>query len=409
MTSTFSDHRQKLTPGRQRAPSFAGKWLFKLAEGIVAGTVHVTTPEGDRRTFTAQAPGPEADISIHRWRMVRRMITRGDIGFAEAFIAGDWSSTDVTRLLELIAVNRDSIESKVRGVPLVRFYERLKHMMRANTKTGSRRNILAHYDLGNHFYKEWLDPTMTYSSAIYERPNDPLEDAQIRKFERLAKQLNPQPGQQILEIGCGWGGFATYLAKTYGCHVTGITLSNEQHNFARERIAREGLSDKVDIRIQDYRDVTGTYDGIASIEMFEAVGEQNWPRYFQTVTDRLADHGVAALQVITIEDSRFEDYRRNADFIQRYVFPGGMLPTPGIFQQHAASAGLHIKDSFFFGHSYAQTLAEWQERFRERWPVIESTGFDDRFRRIWDYYLAYCRAGFSTGSIDVGQFALQRR
>lgn len=386
----------------------AARWLHGLLDSIATGSLKLTTPGGAVVEFNGTGPGPSADITIHHWRAVRRMLSRGDIGFAEGYIAGDWSSTDVTALLELAALNRETIEARVRGNGVVRLYERLRHMMRANTKRGSRRNILAHYDLGNDFYREWLDPTMTYSSGIYHHPNDPLDAAQLRKYERLARRLNPGPGQHVLEIGCGWGGFATYLARTYGCRVTGITLSDEQHAFATERVAREGLSDLIDIRIQDYRDVVGTYDGIASIEMFEAVGENNWPRYFDTVRSRLADHGTAALQVITIDEARYDDYRRNADFIQRYIFPGGMLPAPSVFRARAEEAGLKLRDSFFFGVSYAKTLAEWQVRFRERWPVIEKYGFDDRFRRVWEYYLSYCQAGFSTGGINVGQFVLTR-
>lgn len=388
--------------------NFASNWLLGLMDSIATGSMRLTTPAGTVYEFAGAQPGPAADIDIHNWRAVRRMLSRGDIGFAEGYITGDWSSSDVTALLELIALNRETIEARVRGSRVVRLYERIRHLMRANTRRGSRRNILAHYDLGNDFYSEWLDPTMTYSSGIYHHPNDPLDAAQLRKYERLARHLNPRPDQHILEIGCGWGGFATYLARTYGCRVTGITLSNEQHAFATERVAREGLSDRIDIRIEDYRDVRGTFDGIASIEMFEAVGENNWRRYFDTVRARLADHGAAALQVITIDESRYDDYRRNADFIQRYIFPGGMLPAPSVFRAHAEEAGLLLRDSFFFGVSYAKTLGDWQQRFRERWPAIEKHGFDDRFRRVWEYYLAYCRAGFSTGGINVGQFVLTK-
>jgi cyclopropane-fatty-acyl-phospholipid synthase len=249
---------------------------------------------------------------------------------------------------------------------------------------------------------------MTYSSGIYDCPNDPLEHAQLRKYERMAGMIGAKPGKHVLEIGCGWGGFSAYLAEKHGCRVTGITLSDEQHDYAREQIARKGLSGQVDIRIEDYRDVIGTYDAVASIEMFEAVGENNWPRFFAKVRERLADHGRAALQVITIDEKRFDNYRRKTDFIQRYVFPGGMLPSVSVFRDQAAGAGLDLKDAFFFGQSYAKTLAEWQDRFIDAWPQISAIGFDERFRRLWEYYLAYCRAGFRTGAIDVGQFVLQK-
>ncbi|MGJ3258145.1 MAG: class I SAM-dependent methyltransferase [Rhodospirillales bacterium] len=388
--------------------ALAGKWLFKLLSGIRAGSLMLTLPSGERRTVSGPTQGPAADIHIHSWRAVRRIVTGGDIGFAEGYIDGDWTSSDVAVLLELIARNDEAIEFRVEGTPLRRLADRVYHRLRANTRKGSRRNIQAHYDLGNAFYKEWLDPTMTYSAAIYDRPNDPLEHAQLRKYRRMAEMIGAAPGQHVLEIGCGWGGFSTYLAERHGCRVTGITLSDEQHDYARDLVARKGLSDRVDIRIEDYRDVHGKFDGIASIEMFEAVGESNWPQFFSKVRQRLADQGRAALQVITIDEKRFETYRRKPDFIQRYVFPGGMLPSVEAFRAHAVQAGLDLRDSFFFGQCYARTLAEWQHRFTETWPNIRSAGFDERFRRLWEYYLAYCRAGFRSGAIDVGQFVLQK-
>lgn len=409
MHNVIADPSQRSAKPRHPILSWLASWVIKLGAGVKSGTVHLTLPSGETHTFLGETPGPEADFAVHRWRAISRMALGGDVGFAEGYMEGDWSTSDVAALLELAVVNTDTLEAKVEGAALMRLIDRSKHLLRANTKRGSRKNIQEHYDLGNAFYREWLDPTMTYSSGIYECPNDPLEQAQHRKYERIAKCLNPQPGQRILEIGCGWGGLATYLAKNYNCEVHGITLSEEQHAFARDRIEREGLSDRVDIRIQDYRDVVGRYDGIASIEMFEAVGENNWPVYFKAVSRLLTDEGRAALQVITIDEKRFESYRKGADFIQRYVFPGGMLPSPAAFEKHAAREGLDIQDSFFFGHSYAATLAEWHDRFVEAWPKIETIGFDDRFRRLWEYYLAYCRTGFKTGAIDVGQFVLARR
>lgn len=385
---------------------WASSWAMNICTGVQVGTLVVELPNGDVKTFSGDTDGPNANIVLHKWSAIRRMVFGGDIGFAEGYMAGEWSTDDLTALIELAAVNRETMENKVRGNAIVRWFDRLNHLLRPNTKRGSRKNIQAHYDLGNDFYREWLDPTMTYSSGIYESINDPLDAAQIKKYERIAKVIDPKPGQTLLEIGCGWGGFASYAAKTYGCNIVGITLSQEQHDFAKERMIREGLSDLVDIRIQDYRDVTGHFDGIASIEMFEAVGEKNWPGYFKTVGDRLHDHGRAAIQVITIDESRFASYRRSADFIQRYVFPGGMLPTASAFQSHAEDAGLSVRDSFFFGQSYAHTMAEWHKRFADAWPSIERIGFDERFRRLWEYYLAYCRAGFQTGAINVGQFAL---
>jgi cyclopropane-fatty-acyl-phospholipid synthase len=387
---------------------FSG-WLLKLGAGVRAGEVEVHLPNGDVHIFKGENQGPSADFLLHNWRGARRMALGGDVGFAEGYLDGDWSTSDLSALLELAVVNNDTLESKVEGTTLMRLLDRTQHLLRANTRRGSRRNIQEHYDLGNDFYREWLDPSMTYSAGIYERPNDPLEEAQLRKYQRIGTCLQPKPGDRILEIGCGWGGLATYLARTYGCHVRGVTLSHEQHAYATERAEREGLSDQIDIVLEDYRDIRGGFDGIASIEMFEAVGENNWPTYFQTVSRLLNKDARAALQVITIDDNRFESYRRGADFIQRYVFPGGMLPSPSQFRQHAEREGLRVDDSYFFGQSYANTIGEWHARFVEAWPSIEKTGFDDRFKRLWEYYLAYCKAGFKTGAIDVGQFVLARR
>lgn len=406
MTGPFTDTAPRQT--QSLMPALAGRWLYRIASAIGTGTLTLTLPDGDRRTVSGAARGPVADIHFHSWRAIRRIVTGGDIGFAEGYIHGDWSTSDVAALLELIARNDETVEFKAEGTAVRRFVDRLYHMLRANTLKGSRRNIQAHYDLGNGFYREWLDPTMTYSSGIYENLNDPLEHAQHRKYARMAEMIDARPGKHVLEIGCGWGGFSAYLAERHGCRVTGVTLSDEQHAHAREHIAKKGLSDRVDIRIQDYRDIEGTFDAVASIEMFEAVGENNWPRFFAKVRHHLADHGRAALQVITIHEKRFEAYRRKTDFIQRYVFPGGMLPSVTAFREHAASAGLELQDSFFFGESYAQTLAEWQSRFSTAWPRINAIGFDENFRRLWEYYLAYCRAGFRTGAIDVGQFVLRK-
>ncbi|MBO6784522.1 MAG: class I SAM-dependent methyltransferase, partial [Alphaproteobacteria bacterium] len=284
---------------------------------------------------------------------------------------------------------------------------RLYHRRRANTRAGSRRNIAAHYDLGNSFYARWLDPTMTYSSACFETPSESLETAQTRKFDRLADQLDLQHGDRVLEIGCGWGGFAIHAARTRGCHVTALTVSPSQAEWARKRIAEAGLDERIEVRLQDYRDVDGSFDKIASIEMFEAVGEKYWPTFFGVVADRLRAGGRAALQVITIAESRFESYRRNPDFIQMRVFPGGMLPSDDVFAAAARAAGLRVSDRDMFGRDYAETLRRWAEAFEGAWGDIVEMGFDERFRRLWRYYLSYCEAGFRAGNISVGQFRLE--
>jgi cyclopropane-fatty-acyl-phospholipid synthase len=283
----------------------------------------------------------------------------------------------------------------------------VKHRLHRNTREGAKRNIQAHYDLGNAFYREWLDPTMTYSSALFESGMT-LEEAQRNKWRRIAEELGLKPGDHILEIGCGWGGFAIFAAREYGAQVTGLTLSQEQYEFARAAVARESLGNLVDIRLQDYRDVQGSFDRIVSIEMFEAIGEKQWRQYFDVCRERLKPGGMAALQIITIADERFDAYRRNPDFIQLYIFPGGMLPSPSVLDASARSAGLGIETMRTFAQSYAETLKEWRARFDDAWPRIAPLGFDERFKRMWDYYLAYCEGGFRAGAIDVAQFKLTR-
>lgn len=287
--------------------------------------------------------------------------------------------------------------------------ERLRHGLKANTRHGSRRNIAAHYDLGNSFYGHWLDETMTYSSAIFEDIGEPMVAAQRRKYMRLAEKLELTKGDSVLEIGCGWGGFAEIAAAEFGCQVVCLTLSNEQAAFARERMIRKGLNHLVEIRIQDYRDVEGSFDKIASIEMFEAVGEKYWPTYLNALHDLLKPGGRAGLQIITIEDDTFETYRRDPDFIQRYIFPGGMLPGKTALAAAVDTAALKITDSYYFGASYAETLRRWDEDFTDAWPKIEALGFDRRFYQMWHYYLCYCMIGFEHGTIDVGQFIIEHR
>jgi cyclopropane-fatty-acyl-phospholipid synthase len=389
-------------------PGLLERILTRFLARISKGRLTIELMDGRQLAFAGSEPGPEADLRINDPRCLIDFMLAGDLGLAEAFMAGRWDTPDLDTLLAFGLVNESSLSGALAMSWPVRLLNRLRHDRRANTRKGSRRNIAAHYDLGNEFYRLWLDDSMTYSAGIYRNGEDSLAAAQRRKYLRLAHQLQLKPGDSILEIGCGWGGFAEIAAKEFGCHVVGITLSREQAAYATARMAAAGLGDRVEIRYQDYRDVEGEFDKIASIEMCEAVGEENWPLYFGIIHDRLRPGGLAALQVITIDDSLFDSYRRSADFIQRYIFPGGMLPSPSAIADVAGSSGLTLADSFFFGKSYARTLEEWKQAFRKNWPAIERLGFDRRFFRMWLYYLCYCEAGFDQGRIDVGHFLLER-
>jgi cyclopropane-fatty-acyl-phospholipid synthase len=374
------------------------------------GTLDVTLPDGRMIRLGGQEPGPNAAMRLHNYGFASRLINGGDIGIAEAYLAGDWDTPDLTQFLYLFCVNHDLIQAMLRDKPMMRFVQMVQHWFNRNTRRQARRNIHAHYDIGNAFYSAWLDPSMTYSSALFEESTTDLTAAQTNKYRRLAEALDLKPGQTLLEIGCGWGGFAEFAAKTFGARVVGLTISTEQRDFARKRIHEAGLAERVDIRLQDYRDERDRYDRIASIEMIEAVGEQFWPRYFAQLRDRLLPGGLAGIQAITIQDRLFQGYRREVDFIQRYVFPGGMLPSPAVLKSLGDRFGVPVIRERIFGQDYAKTLATWRNNFRNAWPGLVPLGFDDRFRRLWEYYLAYCEAGFLSGNIDVRQviFAKQQ-
>lgn len=382
--------------------------VLKAAGALKFGRLTVILPDGHEMIFEGPSKGPEATLSINSYRFAWPIILNGHLGAAEAFLAGDWESPNVKDVLELFAKNRDVFTGALAGLSLVQLAERLGHFLRRNNKSGSRKNIHYHYDLGNNFYKRWLDPTMTYSSARFERPGEDLSVAQLNKYRSLASRIDLKGDNTLLEIGCGWGGFAEFAATEIGCKITALTISKEQLEFAQKRMFEKGLNDRVEVRFQDYRDVGEKFDRIASIEMFEAVGEAYWPAYFQKVRDTLTPGGLAGFQIITIDDRSFETYRRGVDFIQRYIFPGGMLPSPSALKSQVAQAGLQWRDSIEFGLDYAETLARWRDRFLAAWPEIRELGFDERFRRMWEYYLAYCEAGFRTGNIDVTQLTVAR-
>jgi cyclopropane-fatty-acyl-phospholipid synthase len=375
-------------------------FVLRSLERIEQGRLELRLPGGARHAFGG-AGAPAADLHVRSLRAFARVLRSGDIGFAEGYLAGEWSTSNLPRLLTLLAANRESLEKPLYGGFLGRLLHRLLDAMRANTRAGSRRNIAAHYDLGNDFYALWLDPTMTYSSALFEDdPGRSLAAAQRAKLARAFDALGVGAGARVLEIGCGWGSFAE-LAAARGARVTGLTLSREQLAYARAR-----LGNRAEIALRDYRDQHGRYDAVASIEMIEAVGERWWPAYFARIAASLPRGGRALVQAIVIDDALFARYRRGSDFIRRHVFPGGLLPSPARIAEEAAHAGLELAGSLRFGADYARTLALWRARFLERWPEARALGYDERFQRLWDFYLAYCEAGFTTGSTDVAQYTL---
>ena len=387
----------------------AARMLFALLGRLSHGEVRLTTPDGTVHRFGPGGDAPRAELRFHDWRIGREVLTGGDVAFAEAYMAGRWETPDLTALLTVLASNQRALERAFYGHAWQRALLRLRHWLNANTRRQAKRNIVAHYDLGNDFYRLWLDPTMTYSSALFGADrNAPLAAAQEAKYRRILDELALPPGAHILEIGCGWGGFAEVAARA-GYRVTGLSLSDAQTAYARERLARAGLADRVEFRIQDYRDLSGRFDGVASIEMFEAVGERWWPAYFRAVRNALAPGGRACIQTITIADGRFERYRTQSDFIQQYIFPGGMLASPSRFAATATAAGLAPANARAFGRDYAETLERWLAAFDARVDGVRAQGFDERFIRCWRFYLAYCAAGFASGSTDVAQYTLVAR
>lgn len=408
MTITATTHSSSSNDVRAPAPALprSAAIIVRLLERLSSGSLCLDLPDGSRRNFGRGEPS--ASISIRDWRVFDDAMSRGDVGFAEGWIDGRWTTDSLAKLLSLLVINRRELDAAIYGTWWGQLFNRLRHLFRANTRSGSRRNIHAHYDLGNAFYQLWLDPGMTYSSALFEGDSArSLEAAQHAKNRRLLDQLALPSGASVLEIGCGWGGFAE-AAAARGLHVTGLTLSTEQLAYARDRLSLTARG-QAHFVLRDYRDETGLYDGIASVEMFEAVGERYWPTWFESVARCLKPGGRAAIQTITIDDTLFERYRQGTDFIQQYVFPGGMLPTRSGFAALARKAGLEVCAEHVFGPDYALTLKLWRERFMSVLDDVRAMGFDDRFIRTWEFYLAYCEAAFSHGNTDVVQFTLQKR
>jgi cyclopropane-fatty-acyl-phospholipid synthase len=400
-----------------QGPKIGTRMLSRLIEwfgrrmlaGVDRGAVTIVLPDGRSHTVGNAASGGEhAVLKLNNFKVLRETMRRGTVGFAAAYINGDIEADVLTAIFRFFLQNRDAFANAGKGIVRKAAKDIAYHLSRPNTREGSKQNISEHYDLGNDFYGEWLDPSMTYSSAIFSSGDQSLEEAQRTKYHRVADLAGVEPGETVLEIGCGWGGFAETMARDYEAHVHGITLSREQLKFARARIHRDGLDNRATFAFEDYRDTAGAYDHVASIEMIEAVGEENWPSYFKAVHDRLKPGGTAAIQAITIREEDFDGYRSGPDFIQRYIFPGGMLLTKTVMREQARAAGLVLEAVENFRHSYARTLRLWRDRFLERWPMIATLGYDETFRRKWLYYLCYCEAGFEEGAIDVGIYQYRR-
>ncbi len=388
-------------------PRYFGQ-VFDICKQMQHGQLDFVLPDGRRFRATGKQPGHHAALLVHDPDIFARLIREGDLGFCEAYVDGGWSSPDLMAFHDLLHQDNQAVYDGFPGQAVLRCYERLRHALRSNSKSQARKNIHHHYDLGNAFYELWLDRSMTYSSALFKRKNDSLETAQRRKYASIVDQMGVQPGDHILEIGCGWGGFAEYAVKERGLRVTALTISQEQFNFAMERFEKNNLLGAVEVKMRDYRDETGLYDGVASIEMFEAVGQKYWPVYFQSVRDRLKPGAKGTFQIITIEDKRWDLYQKGVDFIQKYIFPGGMLVSPMALRREIERAGLNVAQSIEFGESYSRTLRHWHAVFNARWEDVAQMGFDERFRRMWNFYLCSCAGAFHGGNCDVTQITVQK-
>jgi cyclopropane-fatty-acyl-phospholipid synthase len=386
----------------------AGRALFKLLERLRVGKLTLVTPDGERVVFSGGAPGPVAEMEIRDWRALTAMVKSADIGMGEAWRDGWIDSPALTPLLSLFLANQAAFEGAWYGGPVARLIFAILHKLRPNTRAGAKRNIHAHYDLGNAFYALWLDRTMSYSAAVFTREGQDFEEAQEAKYERILDELAIDSSHHVLEIGCGWGGFAEYAARTRGCRITGVTISREQLAFAQERVALAGLEPLVRLAFTDYRDIKGSYDRVVSIEMVEAVGERFWGTFYRTLFERLKPGGRAMLQAITIDEEAFAGYRGTSDFIREYVFPGGMLAPVGRMAAHAREAGLVAGEPFRFGRDYAETLRRWHASFKSQSSGIQALGFDGAFLRLWEFYLCYCEAAFANGRVDVVQLGFAR-
>ena len=385
------------------------RFLLAILSNLNCGRLTLTLPDGSQHQFSGAMSGPDSDLTIHTESALRRLLHDGKMGFCEAFMDGEASSQSLPTLIELAVLHDKYLENALKTNIFRQAGLRLFHTLRRNNKPGSAKNIAHHYDIGNSFYQAWLDPTMTYSSAVFDSETDDLTTAQLNKYKRLAELADIQSGDRVLEIGCGWGGFAKFVSQHIGAHVTGITISQAQLAYAKASLAEAGLQNKVDLKLMDYRDLQGRFDKIVSIEMFEAVGQAYWPVYFDTISRMLKSGGRAVIQSITIDHDAFQSYRDQPDFIQRYIFPGGMLPSMPMLQTPVAQAGLELVAENGYASDYARTLQEWRARFLAAWPSLAGDKFDNRFKRMWELYLAYCEGGFRAGMIDVKQILLMHK
>lgn len=395
------------TEGQGDLPRYFTR-VFAMAQDMNNGRLDFVLPDGRQFRAEGKNPGPVAELVIHNKDIFARLIREGDLGFCDAYLDEWWSTPDLQAFMDLVHADNEDIYDGFPGMGLVRAFERFRFWLQRNHREQARKNISYHYDLGNDFYGLWLDETMTYSSALFETGQESHEAAQTAKYASMVDQMGVKPGDHVLEIGCGWGGFAEYAARERGLKVTGLTISEEQFKYAQQRIESAGLSDMVDFKLQDYRDEKGIYDGIASIEMFEAVGEQYWPVYFETVRERLKPGANATLQIITVQDRRWDVYRRGVDFIQKYIFPGGMLPSPTALREQVVQSGLAVVKSVEFGKSYSISLRRWHDTFNQKWDHIAEMGFDERFRRMWNFYLTSCASTFESANCDVTQITIKR-
>ena len=384
------------------------KLLNNFLSKIKYGNLEVEFPSGDKKNFSGVNDYLSASIKIHNYNFLSYIFKRGSVGYAEAYMKGFYSTPNLTNLLMLSHKNEKFFLDNINSNIFYSSLSKIRHFLNNNTKKQSKKNIRYHYDLGNKFYEKWLDQSMTYSSAIFDNNNTNLSDAQLNKYKKIADSLSLNENSETLEIGCGWGGFSSYVAKNYKCKVDAITISREQYDYTSSKIQKEGLGEKVLVQFKDYREVNKKYSNIASIEMFEAVGKKYWNNYFDVIRNSLSENGKAALQIITINEKRADDYQTRPDFIQQYIFPGGMLPTKKQLELSAKDVGLKCLELISFGKSYAQTLKIWNTQFQDSWNDVSNFGFDIKFKRMWEFYFSYCETGFLSNSTDVSHFLIKK-